>query len=81
MWILYTKAMLVSMSFRYLCDGLYNWLMSALSRADSFLVEYDTVFSECRHCYSKQILLFYSMFHSEYIFEFLWCSVSFYLTQ
>jgi len=31
---------------RYLCEGLYNWLATTLSRANTFVVEYDMMTSE-----------------------------------
>ena len=32
--------------FWYLCEGLFNWLLSTLSRANTFVVEHDTIFGE-----------------------------------
>lgn len=33
--------------FRYMSEGLYNWLTTTLSRANSFVVEYDMLSSKC----------------------------------
>jgi len=32
--------------FWYLCEGLFNWLLSTLSRADSFFTEHEALFGE-----------------------------------
>ena len=36
--------------YRYMCEGLYNWLTTTLSRANSFVVEYDMMSSKCIYC-------------------------------
>jgi len=35
---------------RYMCEGLYNWLATTLSRANNFVVEYDMLPSESVYC-------------------------------
>jgi hypothetical protein len=67
---------------RYLCEGLYNWLMSALSRADSFLTEYENATSECCQCCLAQLstVSFNPVTLLRYITsypQFLWCFVGF----